>query len=105
MTTVSAKPRGNADPSFSLKGRRVFVAGHKGMVGSAIVRRLSSEDCELVTADRETANFTRQSEAESCIAAIKPDVVVIAAAKVGGIFANNSLPVDLPHDNLTIALN
>jgi GDP-L-fucose synthase len=105
MTTVSVKPAGNANPSFSLEGKRVFVAGHKGMVGSAIMRRLSSEDCEVVTADRETANLTRQLETESCIAAIKPDVVVIAAAKVGGIFANNSLPVDFLHDNLAIALN
>jgi len=105
MTTVSAKPTGSANPSFWLKGRRVFVAGHKGMVGSAIVRRLASERCDIVTADRQTVDLTRQAETESFMAATKPDVVIIAAAKVGGISANASLPVDFLRDNLAIALN
>lgn len=105
MNAVSVKPASNANPLFPLKGKRVFVAGHKGMVGSAIVRRLASEDCEVLTADRETADLTRQVETESLVANIKPDAVVIAAAKVGGICANNSFPVDFLHDNLAIALN
>ena len=95
----------DAELPFALEGRRVFVAGHKGMVGSAILRRLASEQCEIVTADRRTVDLTRQAETESYIAVARPDVVVIAAAKVGGIAANDSLPVDFLQDNLAIALN
>jgi GDP-L-fucose synthase len=64
----------NNDQSFALAGKRVLVSGHRGMVGSAIVRRLASERCEIVTADRRTADLTRQAETEAHVAAIKPDV-------------------------------
>jgi GDP-L-fucose synthase len=92
-------------PLFELKGRRVFVAGHGGMVGSAVVRRLAREQCELVTAPRHSVDLTRQADTERFMQTARPDVVVVAAAKVGGILANNTLPVDFLADNLAISLN
>src|SRR5215831_10436474 len=75
------------------------------MVGAALVRRLASEDCEIVTADRYSLDLTRQSDTERFIENHRPDVVIVAAAKVGGIAANSSLPVDFLADNLAIGLN
>jgi GDP-L-fucose synthase len=96
---------GTADKiQFPLRGRRVFVAGHKGMVGSAIVRRLRQSDCEILTADRRQLDLTRQKEVEEWMAAHKPDAVFVAAAEVGGIHANNSRPADFLYDNLAIEL-
>jgi GDP-L-fucose synthase len=92
-------------PHFDLKGRRVFVAGHGGMVGAALLRRLAREDCEIVTAPRRSVDLTRQAETERFMQSAKPDVVVVAAAKVGGIAANNAFPVDFLADNLAIGLN
>jgi GDP-L-fucose synthase len=94
-----------ADELLSLKGKRIFVAGHRGMVGSAIARRLVSEDCEIITVDRRKVDLKRQAETEAYIADTKPSVVVLAAARVGGIAANNSLPVDFLLDNLAISQN
>ena len=90
---------------FDLKGKRVFVAGHKGMAGSAIVRRLASEDCEVVFVDREAADLTSQAAIERWLAAIRPDAVFLAAGRVGGIHANNTYPADFIVDNTAIALN
>lgn len=90
---------------YELKGKRVFVAGHRGMVGSALVRRLASEDCVVQTAGREEADLRRQSEVESFMAKARPQVVFLAAAKVGGIHANNSYPADFLYDNLMIEAN
>jgi GDP-L-fucose synthase len=90
---------------FDLKGAHVYVAGHNGMVGSAIVRRLQSEDCAVLTADRRTHDLTRQADTESWLAKMRPDVVVVAAARVGGIAYNNSHPVEFLADNLAIELN
>ncbi len=90
---------------FDLKGARVFVAGHKGMVGSAIVRRLASEQCEVLTVDRATVDLSRQAETERWFDEAKPDAVFVAAAKVGGIYANDTLPAEFITDNLAIALN
>lgn len=87
---------------FSLKGKRVWVAGHRGMVGSAIVRRLRQIDCEILTADRRTLDLTRQKEVEDWVAAQKPDAAFLAAAEVGGIHANNSRPADFIYDNIAI---
>jgi GDP-L-fucose synthase len=92
-------------PSFDLAGKRVYVAGHNGMVGSALVRRLKAESCTILTVDRATLDLTRQAETERWIGAAKPDAVILAAAKVGGIAFNNSHPVDFLADNLAIALN
>jgi GDP-L-fucose synthase len=94
-----------ANPVFDLAGKRVYVAGHRGMVGSALVRRLASEQCEIVTAGRETVDLRRQAEVEEWIAAQKPDVTVVAAATVGGILANDTHPVDFLYDNLVIETN
>ncbi|MCC5995332.1 MAG: GDP-L-fucose synthase [Oceanicaulis sp.] len=88
-----------------MKGKRVYVAGHRGMVGSALVRRLTREDCEVVTATRQEADLIRQSEAEALMARLKPDAVFIPAAKVGGILANDTWPAGFLYENLMIAAN
>jgi len=90
---------------FELRGKRTFVAGHRGMAGSAIVRRLAREDCEILTVPRDVVDLTRQETTEAWLNANKPDVVFLAAGLVGGIHANNSLPADFVTDNLAIALN
>ncbi len=90
---------------FDLKDQRVFVAGHRGMVGSAVVRRLETVDCEVLTVPRSALDLTRQSDVEDWFRTNKPDVVVLAAAKVGGIHANNERPVDFLADNLSMELN
>lgn len=91
--------------SYNLKGKKVYVAGHRGMVGSAVVRRLDSEDCEVITSDRKYVDLKRQSEVEVFFQESKPDAVVMAAAKVGGILANDSFPADFLYDNLMIEAN
>lgn len=88
-----------------LKGKRVWVAGHRGMVGSAITRRLGTESCELLTASRSEIDLRRQAEVEEWISANKPDVIFLAAAKVGGILANDTQPADFLYDNLMIEAN
>ena len=91
--------------SSDLSGKRVFVAGHTGMAGSAIVRRLSQEPCTVLVADRRELDFTDQDQTERCLSAARPDVVIMAAARVGGILANETYPVDFLADNLTMAIN
>jgi GDP-L-fucose synthase len=90
---------------FELADQRVFVAGHAGMVGSALVRRLASERCTVLTARRDALDLSRQHEVESWFEAARPDVVVIAAARVGGIEANRSMPAEFLYDNLVIETN
>jgi GDP-L-fucose synthase len=90
---------------FDLTGKRVYVAGHRGMVGGALVRRLRLEACEILTVDRTTLDLTRQADTDRWIDRTKPHVVILAAAKVGGIAYNNANPVDFLSDNLAIALN
>lgn len=90
---------------FDLKDRRVYVAGHRGMAGSAIVRRLAREDCEIVTADRRALDLTDQAATERWLAQMRPDTVFLAAGHVGGIHANDTFPADFIADNLAIALN
>jgi GDP-L-fucose synthase len=92
-------------PLFDLTGKRVYVAGHRGMVGAALVRRLSSENCEILTVERNTLDLRDQADTDRWIDRAKPHVVVLAAAKVGGIAYNNAYPVDFLSDNLAIALN
>lgn len=97
----------NSDPAplYDLKGKRVWVAGHRGMVGSAIVRRLETEGCEILTGGRDVADLTRQDETEDWMAEARPQAVFLAAARVGGILANNSYPADFIYDNLMIEAN
>jgi len=90
---------------FALRGRRVWVAGHNGMVGAALVRRLASEGCEILTASRAEVDLSRQAETEAWIAAHRPEAVFLAAAKVGGILANSSAPADFLYENLMIEAN
>ncbi len=89
---------------FELAGKRVYVSGHQGMVGQALVRRLAREDCEVVTAPR-TCDLRNQSATQAWFAENRPDCVLIAAAKVGGILANASAPAPFLYDNLMIAAN
>ena len=88
-----------------LAGKRIWIAGHRGMVGSALLRRLARIDCELVTAPREEVDLRRQVEVEAWLGQVRPDVVVLAAAKVGGILANSTRPAEFIYDNLAIELN
>lgn len=90
---------------YSLKGKRIFVAGHRGMVGSAVCRRLQSEDCEIVTAGREQVDLREQASVRAFMADARPQAIVLAAAKVGGIVANDSYPADFLYDNLVIETN
>ena len=90
---------------FPLAGRKVWVAGHRGMAGSAILRRLQAENCEILTAGRDVLDLSRQTEVEDWLAANKPDVVFLAAATVGGIVANATRPAEFIHDNLIIETN
>ena len=91
--------------SFDLTNKRVYVAGHRGMVGSAVVRRLASEGCEVITTGREVVDLKRQAEVEAFVRDTKPHAIVMAAAKVGGILANDSFPADFLYDNLIIEAN
>lgn len=91
--------------AFDLAGRRVWVAGHRGMVGQALVRRLGSEQCELIEAPRERVDLRRQAAVEAWMAEARPDVIFVAAAKVGGIHANDTLPAEFLYDNLMIEAN
>ena len=91
--------------AYDLRGKRIWVAGHKGMVGSAVVRRLSSEGCTVITADRAAVDLKRQEQVEAYLRADRPDAIVMAAAKVGGILANDTYPADFLYDNLMIEAN
>jgi GDP-L-fucose synthase len=90
---------------FDLVGRRVWVAGHGGMVGRALVRRLERESCELVRAPRERVDLRRQATVEAWVAETKPDLIFVAAARVGGIHANDTRPAEFLYDNLMIEAN
>jgi GDP-L-fucose synthase len=90
---------------FNLTGKKVFVAGHNGMVGSAIVRRLAQENCTVLTAERSELDLHGEDQTLRWFEAKRPDVVVNAAARVGGIAANNNYPVDFLCDNLSTELN
>lgn len=85
--------------------RRIWVAGHRGMVGSAIMRRLAGEDAEILTVDRRDVDLREQDAVRQWVARAKPDVIILAAAKVGGILANDSYPADFLFDNLVIETN
>jgi len=93
------------DKRFSFEGKRVWVAGHRGMVGSAIVRRLGSEGCDVLTTDRRETDLTNQQNVEDWVRNNRPDAVFLAAAKVGGIVANDTLPADFLYENMMIEAN
>lgn len=97
--------RADLPVDYSLRGKRVWVAGHTGMVGSALVRRLRRDACTVLTVERSQLDLRRQAEVEAWVAASRPEVVLMAAATVGGIHANRSRPADFIYDNLAIVLN
>ena len=90
---------------FELQGKTVFVAGHRGMVGAALVRRLARENVELLTAGRSELDLRDQAAVFDWFARKRPQAVFLAAAKVGGIVANNTLRAEFLYDNLAIAAN
>src|SRR6185312_5855739 len=95
----------SAGRGYDLKGKRVYVAGHRGMAGSAIARRLQSEDCEMIAATSEELDLRDQAATHRFLKDRKPQALFLAAAKVGGIFANDTMPVQFLQDNLLIAAN
>ena len=90
---------------YPLAGKRVWVAGHNGMVGGAIVRRLAREGCEVLIADRGQVDLTNQAQTHDWVMRNKPDAVFLAAARVGGILANDSYPAEFLYKNLMIEAN
>src|SRR3954468_2455592 len=90
---------------FELQGKTVFVAGPRGMVGSALLRRLASEQVEPVTVSRSEVDLRDQAAVNRWFAATRPQVVFLAAAKVGGILANDTMRAEFLYDNLAIAAN
>ena len=90
---------------FDVHGKRVYVAGHRGMVGSALVRRLAREDCQILTVSRGEVDLRNQQAVDRWFDEHRPDVVFVAAARVGGIYANNAQPGDFLYDNLALQTN
>jgi GDP-L-fucose synthase len=90
---------------YSLEGKRVWVAGHRGLVGSALLRRLKQENCEILTVSRDSVDLTRQEQVDRWVNDVRPHAVFLAAAKVGGIHANSTYPADFIYNNLIIASN
>jgi GDP-L-fucose synthase len=95
----------DAKVTFPLAGKLVWVAGHRGMVGSAVIRRLREVGAESLTVDRSEVDLRSQQGVESWMALERPEVVVVAAAKVGGILANSQAPAEFLYDNIAIATN
>jgi GDP-L-fucose synthase len=91
--------------TYDLKSKKVFVAGHRGLVGSALVRRLEREDCSILTATRQQLDLLDTAAVNAWMDASRPDAVIVAAAKVGGILANDTWPADFIYQNLLIELN
>ena len=89
---------------YDLTGKRVFVAGHTGMVGRALVRRLDREGVEL-TAPQTRIDYRRQADVEAWMADARPQAIFLVAARVGGIFANDTAPAEFLYDNMMIAAN
>ena len=91
--------------TYSLAGKRVWVAGHRGLVGSALIKRLTGEQCELVSAGRARLDLRRQADVEDWLAEARPEAIFLAAATVGGIQANDSRPAEFLYDNMMIEAN
>ncbi|NQU59882.1 MAG: GDP-L-fucose synthase [Rhodospirillales bacterium] len=94
-----------AELLYSLKGKKIWVTGHGGMVGKALLRRLANEDCEVLTATRGEVDLRRQADVEAWMEKNRPHAVILAAATVGGILANDSRPAEFIYDNLAIEAN
>jgi GDP-L-fucose synthase len=92
-----------APRDYQLRGKRVFVTGHRGMVGSALVRRLQTEDCEIIVAERAQCDLRSPEHVARFMSATRPQAVFLAAGRVGGIYANSTFPADFIGDNLAIA--
>ncbi len=90
---------------FPIEDKRIWICGHRGMVGAALIRRLQGEGCEILTADRHALDLTRQADVLNWLNQVRPDAVIVAAAKVGGIHANSRYPVAFLSDNFAIAQN
>ena len=91
--------------TYDLAGKRIWVAGHRGLVGSALLRRLDREGSTLLTTERKTVDLTDRKAVESWIIENRPQAIFVAAAKVGGILANSRQPADFIYQNLSIELN
>ncbi|MET3988813.1 GDP-L-fucose synthase [Bradyrhizobium sp. JR7.2] len=94
-----------ANAPFELRGKSVYIAGHRGMAGAALVRRLAREDVRLITVDRREVDLCNQAAVFDWFARTRPQVIFLAAAKVGGIVANNTLRAEFIYDNIAIAAN
>lgn len=106
MTTATLRPEVTSPKShYTLAGKKVWVAGHRGMVGAALVRRLATEHCQILTASRAEVDLVRQVEVEAWMDMARPSAIFMAAAKVGGIVANDSYPADFLYRNLMIEAN
>ena len=92
-------------PRYTLRNKRIWVAGHRGLVGGALVRRLQSEGCEIVVAPRESVDLRHPDQVERWMREAKPQAVFLAAARVGGIYANDTRPAEFIYDNLMIQTN
>ncbi len=90
---------------YDISHKRIFIAGHRGMVGSAVARALQNENCKVLTADRSSCDLVDQNQVQTWMMSNKPDAVIICAAKVGGILANDSYPADFIYNNLMIESN
>lgn len=98
-------PETKTKPLYPLAGKRVWVAGHRGLVGSAVVRRLQDEDCEILTAPRQQVDLRQSDQVNRWMRDARPQAVIVAAARVGGIHANDSRPAEFLYDNLMIEAN
>ncbi|MFG3137554.1 GDP-L-fucose synthase family protein [Streptomyces sp. NPDC048211] len=105
MTTDLPGPPQESVPSLLRPGARVFVAGHRGLVGSALVRRLAADGYEVITRGRDRLDLCDAVRTGAFLRETRPDAVVLAAAKVGGIMANSTYPVQFIEDNLRIQLS
>ena len=90
---------------YTLSGKKVWVAGHRGMVGSSVCRQLEKEDCNIIKAGRDKVNLVSQAEVNDWMNSVKPDAIVLAAAKVGGIEANNTYRGAFIYENMMIQNN